>query len=190
MNINFKIPFTNYVFSFVSSKTNPFWFRIYYKYQLKDAVVGIKGEIPNSEYQALGLDFDDELTLPELEKHIRKLSLFVNQKWGIDLGRAWIYETSPNKYYVWFFESRLIYRCSCPTIINIAGIEGLKADPNYLMWLQKKNSCVMRITPKKFYKRKPKLVKIIGLRNQIPLDQELWIRDVENLIGGEENVRR
>jgi len=183
MNIYWKIPFTNYVFSVIISKTNPIWVRIYYKYRPEDAVLGIKGEIPNSEYQALGLDFDDELTLPFLEEHIRKLKTFVNYKWGLDLGRAWIYETSPNKYYVWFFESRLNYRCSCPTIINIAGIEGLKADPNFLMWLQKKDSCVMRISPKKFYKRKPRLVKIIGLRNHIPLDQELWINDLENLIG-------
>lgn len=183
MNINWKIPLTNYVFSVVMSKTNPIWVRIYYKYQPKDAVIGIKGEIPDSNFQTLGLDFDDELILPELEEHLRKLTNYVNFKWGIDLGRAWIYETSPRKYYVWFFESRLIYRCSCPTIINIAGIEGLKADPNFLMWLQKKNSCVMRITPKRFYTVKPKLVKIIGSKNKIPIDQELWIKEVENLIG-------
>jgi len=183
VSLTWKIPLTNYVFSLVLSKTNPIWFRIYYKYRPEDAVIGIKGEIPESDYQTLGLDFDDELTLSELEEHISKLTEFVNYKWSIYLGRAWIYETSPKKYYVWFFESRLKYRCSCPTIINITGLDGLKADPNFLMWLQKKSSCVMRISPKKFYQRKPRLVKIIGTKNHVPLKQETWISEIESLIG-------
>jgi hypothetical protein len=182
MNINFKIPLTNYVFSFVSSKTNPFWFRIYYKYQLKDAVVGILGEIPNSDFQALGLDFDDELTLEELKTHVDNYICFVQGKYGVDLGRAWIFETSPSKYYVWFFESRLNYRCKCPTIINLAGIENLQADPNYLMWLQKKKSCVMRISKKKFYQKKPKLVAVVGEKKPIPLDQEYWYERIMEMM--------
>jgi len=156
------------------SKTNPIWFRVYYRYQPKDAVIGLTGEIPNSDFQALGLDFDDNLTLEELREHVLKFIWFVKKKWGIDLGRAWIFETSPKKYYVWFLDSRLEYRCNCPTIINLAGIKELKADDNYVMWLQKKNNCVMRITQKIFYKTRPKLLEVIGEPIPIPREQEFW----------------
>lgn len=149
---------------------------------MEDAVVGILGDIPDSDLQALGLDFDDELNFEELKSHIDNYKRFVQHKWGVDLGRAWIYETSPKKYYVWFFESRLNYRCTCPTIINLAGVEKLKADPNYVMWLQKKKSCVMRISPKKFYKRKPKLVAIIGEKKPIPDNHTAWIKQLMGVI--------
>jgi len=174
VNINWKIPFTNYVFSVVMSPTNPIWIRIYYKYQPQDAVVGLTGEIPNSDFQAYGLDFDDNLTLEELKNHVESYTHHVKQAYDINLGRAWIFETSPKKYYVWFLDSRLEYRCNCPTIINLASTVGLKADDNYIMWLQKKNTCVMRITQKKFQKVKPRLIAVIGEQKEIPREQLYW----------------
>lgn len=156
------------------SRSNPIWVRVYYRYQIKDAVIGLTGELPNTDLQALGLDFDDKLPLEELKTHIENYICFVKHNLGVDLGRAYIYETSPNKYYVWFLESRLQFRCKCPTIINLAGIRGLQADDNYVMWLQKKNNCVMRTTKKTFYKQNPKLVSIVGETKEIPLEQQDW----------------
>ena len=174
VSLTFKIPLTSYVFNFVMSKTNPIWIRIYYRYGVKDSVIGLSGEIPNSDFQALGLDFDDNLPLEDLKEHVIGFKRYIKHYWDIDLGRAWIFETSPKKYYVWFLDSRLEYRCNCPTILNFAGLEGLKADDNYVMWLQKKKSCVMRISKKTFYKEKPKLIEVIGDEVPIPKDQFFW----------------
>jgi hypothetical protein len=174
VNIHFGIPLTHYIFQLVVSPQNPLWVRVYYKYQIKDTVIGLTGEIPNSDFQALGLDFDDNLTLEELRNHVKKYKEFVLNRWNIDLGRAWIFETSKRKYYVWFLDSRLEYRCYCPTIINLSSIDGLKADDNYVMWLQRKKSCVMRISPKKFQKVKPRLIEVIGEKKEIPKDQFFW----------------
>lgn len=175
MQIHFNIPFTPYVFQLVISKTNPIWIRIYYKYKVEDAVIGLSGEIPSTGRQALGIDFDDNLKYHELLQHLTDFKAFIRKTWGIDLGRIWVFETSPKKYYAWFLDSHLPYRCDCPTIINITGVEGLKADDNYVMWLQRKNACVMRATPKKFMKAKPKLRTIIGDKPQsVPRNQEEW----------------
>lgn len=175
MQIHFGIPFTPYIFQFVISKTNPIWVRLYYKYKVDDAVIGLSGEIEGKNTQALGIDFDDELEYKELIYHVSEFKTFIKHNWGIDLGRAWVFETSPKKYYVWFLDSRLEYRCSCPTIINMTAVEGLKADDNYIMWLQKKNACVMRATPKKFYTTKPKLMIVLGNKpKELPKDQEAW----------------
>jgi len=182
VSITFKIPLTKYVFNLVMSRNNPIWFRIYYRYQPKDAVIGLTGEIPNSDFQAIGLDFDDNLKLEELRDHILNFRCYVQKNKGIDLGRAWIFETSPKKYYVWFLDSRLEYRCNCPTIVNLAGIKELMADDNYVMWLQKKNSCVMRITQKIFQKSRPKLIEVIGEQIEIPRDQEFWQRQFLEMV--------
>ena len=171
MNLSFSIPLTNRIFHLQVDRSK-FWLHIYYKYQINDAVFGFQGYIPNSDFQMLGLDFDDKFDFNGLIKEIIKIQKEAKRIWDVDLGKASVFETSKKKFYVWFFESRLPYSCDCPTILNIARTVGKNADVNFIQWLMTKNCCVMRLDPKKFKKEKPKLVAEIGKSIPISKDQK------------------
>jgi len=116
-----------------------FLFRVYDHYLLDDAVVGVNSDVGNGKH-ALFIDFDDLLTYSQLVREIKRLQ----SKFG--LGPAEIYESSFEKYVVFFFYERLDYFSALKIIYDA------NCCKNFKKWRMLRDEMTIRLTPKKGYK--------------------------------------
>jgi hypothetical protein len=123
-----------------SGKDFKFHFRVT---KLEDPVLGINSNIDNLNVyddkagHILLLDYDNELTLPELIEECRRLQ----EKFKEVLGDAYIFESSPKKYHVHFYQPMTYW-------LALKIIHFSKCDPQYKKWRMCRNNMTLRLSPK------------------------------------------
>jgi hypothetical protein len=112
------------------------------------------------------LDFDDRVSLPDLTKLIQK----TQQKYKDVLGTAYIFETSPKKYAVHFYQALSYWKW-----LEIIHSLNQYLDPAYCRWRMLRNNMVMRFTAKS-NGYIPKLISTV--ETKYPKPEVEWYKDM------------
>jgi len=116
-----------------------FHFRITY---LEKEVIGINSNLDDKSIydgglHVLFLDYDDELTLPKLMEECKRLQ----EKFKEVLGDAYIFESSPKKYHVHFYQPMNYWYAF--QVIHFS-----KCDEQYKKWRGCRTNLTLRLSPK------------------------------------------
>lgn len=123
-----------------SGKDFRFNFRIT---KLEDPVFGINSNLDDKDVydpeakHILLIDFDDKLILPELVQECKRLQ----EKFKEILGDAYIFESSPNKFHIHFYQEMDYW-----TAFKI--IHYSKCDEQYKRWRGSRDRMTIRLSPK------------------------------------------
>jgi len=123
-----------------SGKDFSFNFRIT---KLEAPVIGINSNLDSFDVydprakHCLLLDYDDELPLPELIQECKR----IQEKFKDVLGDAYIFESSPKKYHVHFYQRM-------PYFYALKIIHFSKCDNNFKKWRMIRSNMTLRLSPK------------------------------------------
>lgn len=111
---------------------------------LEKPCVGINSNVYGSDIYKNQLhffmgDFDDILTLKQLKKKVRE----VQDRFKDLVGDGYIYETSPNKFSLHFYQLSTYWEW-----MKVIHFLNDCLDTSYVRWRLRRNSMVMRLSPK------------------------------------------
>ncbi len=163
-----------------SGKDYSFNFRIT---KLEPQVIGINSNLDDKDIyngqEHIGIiDFDDRLPLSELKYLI--IQVQNKFKW---VGDGYIYQTSPKKYSIHFYQPASYWRW-----LMVIHFCNQYADPNYCKYRMIRNTMVMRFSPKS----SGYVPKLVGLVKSANFNPEVMFmkRMVLKLIDYEENLQQ
>jgi hypothetical protein len=154
------------VFTVITHKSGPDYKFIFKSTKLEPPVIGVNShldsnDIYNGQKHVGILDFDDKLDLVMLKDFILQIQDKFN--W---VGNGYVYETSPKKYSVHFYQPKSYWEW-----MKIIHFSKDKMDPQYCKWRMMRPAMVMRFTPK-MTGYIPKLVGIIKSKNKVSENTE------------------
>ena len=134
--------------------------------KLEPPVIGINsylddGDIYGEQKHVGILDFDDNLPLLKLKAFVLKIQQKFN--W---VGSGYIYETSPGKYSVHFYQAKTYWEW-----LKVVHFSKDAIDPQYSKWRMMRPAMVMRFTPKTSG-HIPRLVCVIKSKNNVAENAE------------------
>lgn len=143
-------------------------FRVIRKFELDENVVGINSNLNSGDCHVLMIDYDTMLKHDALISEIQRLQ----KKFSLDT--CHIFESSFKHYFVFFFNERMRY---------VDCLEILRDTPccqNFKSYRMLRDEMTLRLTPKKGYEGRPKLVHIV--ENKVKNSIHIENKDFKSLV--------